>query len=142
MFAKKDNNFYRVDRNDNGTIIVFRGWINFQNALADGFAHTWNASIKDLRDDGYEILEGLDYLTRGDVLKWCGKEYLVEGRLGDIVFLSYVFGDDNYKNCTSLHISELKDDGYGYALVTNTPKKKMTVAEIAEKLGHEVEVVE
>lgn len=83
-----------------------------------------------------------DVQVGDEIIKPDGKECLVALRSGDIVIYATKcsFG---YQASAAYTIAELDENGF--AVKQPEPKKpapvKLTVAQIAEKLGHEVEVI-
>lgn len=110
------------------------GWITIRNGKINNDGKRVYAANEDLPEINYkEILmdykEG-DILIRGNV-----EEITIIEVLGQVFFYEDKNGASSYGTRKEL-------DVLGYELKTDEPEiKEMTVAEIAEKLGHDVKVI-
>ena len=84
----------------------------------------------------------LDDIAVGDVIVSSGKEHSILMRIGDVVVMG-IKQDYGYYAGSNYTIDQLKH--YKYTVkqdeVTTPAPTKLTVAQIAEKLGYEVEVI-
>lgn len=89
-------------------------------------------------DEPSERIVTWENLQKGDeILDGNGKSRTILARIEDLVSLSCYGSDHHYNWCS---IQQLRDNGY--KIKTDKPKRKVTLAEIAEKFGEEVEIVE
>jgi hypothetical protein len=120
-----DKGSYGVMENDDSDIVL---------VFAPG------APVRRAKPENYlELTTDLDAVTEGDVLvDRGGSKRKVLGRAGQGALMSLV-NDFDRASDSVWAIADLKEHGYKFA--TTEEPVKMTVAEIAERLGHEVEVV-
>lgn len=89
-----------------------------------------------------QIEKTIDDIQVGDTViydrDWATSEYTVGARMGEVVIL--LDGDGHVDSTCS--IQELKDSGNFSLPEVEEPEVELTVAQIAEKLGHKVKVVE
>lgn len=94
--------------------------------------------IDEPSEEPVERIVTWENLQKGDVIfDVNGNLRTILARIEDIVSLSYY---DNSFHYDWYSIQQLRDNGY--KIKTDKPKRKVTLAEIAEKFGEEVEVVE
>lgn len=90
----------------------------------------------------YKVQKELSDIVTGDTLiysnDWSETEYTVGARINDVVVLI----DSNGHVDDTVTIKELKDNGHYTLPKVEEPEVELTVAQIAEKLGHKVKVVE
>lgn len=122
-----------------GTVMIARqdrGIGEVHVLLDTGRGHNFYArELKQIEKTIDDIQEGDTVIYSGD---WASVEYTVGARIGSVVVLLDSSGhvDD------TVTIKELTDNGQ-YALPkVEEPEVELTVAQIAEKLGHKVKVVE
>ena len=111
-----------------------------------GYTYSW-ALREDFTVDGVTNLKlagpkQLEDIEVGDVLLKSGVEYPVLMRSGEVVVYEFESARGVKRASGNLSISELKYKGYTVKQEeTKSEPVKMTVAQVAEKLGHEVEIV-
>lgn len=127
---------------ENGKVYLCQDWRDgYKPKDTLGYKYgwiVWNGDEDSLmREDVHNfklISTTLDDLQAGDKINILGKgPYLVEGRLGNIVFLS-----SSNASCTAIYtIQNLKDRGATIVEEQQVEEEKieMTVGEIAKKLG-------
>lgn len=133
----------RISIDEDGTPYICQD-IKSGNPVDDklGYKYSWELdkdftrySVTNLKLAGPKQLEDIEV---GDVLLESGKEYPVLMRSGVVSIHEYE--DARGIKCASapMTIDELKHKGY---TIKQEEPVKMTVAQVAEKLGHEVEIV-
>lgn len=122
-----------------GTVMIARqdrGIGEVYVLLDTGRGHNFYAhELKQIEKTIDDIQEG-DTVIYNDV--WADHEYTVGARMGEVVIL--LDGDGHVDSTCS--IQELKDSGNFSLPEVEEPEVELTVAQIAEKLGHKVKVVE
>ena len=132
----------RISINEDGTPYICQ---NIKDgARADdklGYKYSWafckgftNYDVTNLKLEGPKQLEDIEV---GDVLLRGGTEYTVLMRSSEVVVVG-LERDYGFAASGNYTIDELRHSG---CTVKQEEPVKMTVAQVAEKLGHEVEIV-
>lgn len=122
-----------------GTVMIARqdrGIGEVYVLLDTGRGHNFYAhELKQIEKTIDDIQEGDTVICSGH---WGSVEYTVGARIGSVVVLL----DSSGHVVETFSIKELKDNGNYTLPEVEEPEVELTVAQIAEKLGHKVKVVE